>query len=126
MGLIGPSNTAARCSMCGINYPARKRVCEVKACASKLAQIGDCAPDEEWQAKVDTLNAEHASDGAIPAIDELREHRASMYERLGFSERAATLLADAQDDLGFPLYWGRVEKAMKRGATRMQVLRMFV
>lgn len=117
---------SARCSVCGINYPAWKHVCEVRGCGERLSLLQTVEPDVDWSSKVRELSRALEEAQLAPATDELRVHRVSRFAALGFPEYAAELLADARDAIGFPLWWGRVDDALRSGATHSQALRIFV
>lgn len=117
----------ARCSDCGINYPPTMAsgCCQVKGCDVRLSFISNVEPDNDWRERVVSLSAELEAARAEAKTDELRAHRVAQFERLGFPDYAAEMLADAKDATGFPLWWGRVADVLDKGATQSEALRIF-
>lgn len=58
--------------------------------------------------------------------DEQTCHRAGNYLDLGFDANQAFGLARARDSKGFFIYWGDIKKMMDAGASREQVISIFL
>lgn len=115
---------AARCSICGIDYPAGTR-CQVAGCGETLAHFDTVEPHSDWRERVEAMSTLLEEARAERSVDELREYRVVRFMSIGFPEYAAELLADARDAPGFPLWWGRVDDVLKRGASHALALRIF-
>ncbi len=57
-------------------------------------------------------------------FDDMHDHRLRLYVEMGFSEASAAVLADVRDGV-FPLWPGKVQKALKAGCTHEQALAVF-
>lgn len=113
-----------RCHECNISYPPDAAGCLVKGCSGmNMARLHYSEPDADWRDKVAARN-ERTLEEALAQRDELYEHRVRQYERLGYPDWAAEVLASAVDPLGFPLYWGDVKALIDAGATPAQALRI--
>lgn len=58
-------------------------------------------------------------------FDDMYDHRHKLYLAMGFSEASAAALAGVLDG-SFPLWPGKVARALKAGATHEQAMAVFV
>jgi hypothetical protein len=101
-----------RCSQCSIHYPPHSKhdVCEV--CEGPTSYFSNVQPDPEWEEQVKYAKSQPLA----RATRDPHEHRFEQYLRMGYNEHQAQALANATwGSPPFPLYWGKVKKALDAG-----------